>query len=346
MIINNKKIGVFEGKELVEYTMKNDNGIEVSILNLGGIITKILVPDKNGNFENVVLAYEDYNNYFTNDSCYGAVIGRFAGRIYRGKLNLGNESYKFKLNNGQNHLHGAGEFNNAIWSVNSFIKENNIGIVLEYTSKDGSEGYPGEVKVKVTYALNNDNELDFIVNGTTDKTTVLNITNHSYFNLSGDYKRDVLNQKLKISAKEFSEIDDGITGTGVLLKAKNTPFDFYEEKAIGKDINENYEQLKLANGYDHPFIFDDEIGKVSLKDEESGRVLDVTTNNPVVVIYAMNYPTEPTLYKGVKPTKHLGICFETQNSPIGKDEWGKESSILNPNEEYYRYTTYKFTIIK
>lgn len=200
------------------------------------------------------------------------------------------------------------------------------------------------MNLKVKYTLNEDNEFLFEVCGETDKTTVLNITNHTYFNLSGDYKRDILTQKLKIKARKFSELESGLTGTGTALDCINTPFDFYAYKEIGKDIKDANEQLLIGNGYDHPFIFEDKLGTVFLKDEESGRVMQVITNNPAVVIYTMNYPKDSTLYKGTKPVKNGAVCIETQNLPIGKGECYKEQSILKPGEVYHRYTKYKFLL--
>lgn len=346
MFLDSKKVGVYKNNDVIEYTMKNNAGIEISILNLGGIITRIITPDRDGNLENIVLAYKDYSDYFTNDSFYGAVIGRFSGRIYRGKLTLEGTEYNFPINDGLNHLHGGEGFDTKIWSTSFCLEDTKSGIILEYTSKDGEEGYPGNVKVKVQYILNDNNELEFVIDGTTDKTTVLNITNHSYFNLSGDYKSDILNQQLRINSKEFTELEAGVVGTGKVLDGKNTPFDFYEEKAIGKDINDDDLQLLIGNGYDHPFIFENEIGEILLKDQESGRTMEVTTNNPLVVIYTMNYPKEKILQNGIKPIKNHGICLETQNPPIGKNQCYKEKSILKPNEVYHRYTKYKFDLIK
>lgn len=342
-----RNIGSYENKDLIEYTIANKNGIKVTVLNLGGVITGIYTPDKAGNFKNIVLGYEDFNDYIENEAYYGAIIGRFAGRIYTGKIEIDGRYYELETNHlGVNNLHGGTfGYHTKFWNVCGFEDENQVGLVLEYTSEDGEAGFPGEVKVKVKYILNNDNEFYFMITGETDKNTVLNVTNHSYFNLSGDAEKNILSHKLMIKASNYLELSNDFAATGKVLKVEGTPFDFRIEKEIGRDVSADYYQIKAGGGYDHPFKFDDEIGLVELKDDNSGRAMTVTTDNPYVVVYATNYPVEKKLYNGNYPELRMAVCLETQNAPIGVNGCNKEESILKPGEKYSRFTKYKFYTI-
>ncbi|MDT8719140.1 galactose mutarotase [Clostridium sp. 19966] len=348
MRYSSKVLGNYNGDDVIEYTIENNNGIRVSVLNLGGVITGIFTPDKNGNFKNIVLGYKNIEDYFENEAYYGAVIGRFAGRIYKGKIQIEDKEYILERNNLEiNNLHGGSfGFQRKLWKVNDFKNENELALQLEYISKDGEAGFPGEVKITVKYVLNNNNEFYFFIQGETDKTTVLNITNHSYFNLSGNAERNVLKHKLKIVSHKFLELSEDFGATGKEIDVKGTPFDFREEKEIGKDVELDDYQLKAGGGYDHPFKFDNYIGEVELKDEKSGRVMKVSTNNSYVVIYTTNYPVEKVLYNEKMPEKRMAVCIETQNAPIGVNACYKEQSILKRGEEYKRWTKYKFDILK
>ena len=231
-------IGNYKNKEVIEYTMRNNNGIEVGVLNFGGIIRKIMTPDKNGNLENIVLAYKDIEDYFTNPSYYGALIGRTSGRIGGSKAILNDKEYEFYPNYNPNSGHGGKEgFDKKFWDVEEISSHNECGVELNYYSPDGEEGYPGNVSVKVIYTLNNDNEFKFLIKGNSDKDTLFNMTNHSYFNLSGNYKRDITKSELMINSDEYLEINNTGSVTGEVTKVENTPFDFTVKKEIGKDIN-------------------------------------------------------------------------------------------------------------
>lgn len=346
MEITKSLIGTLKNREVVEYNLKNNNGIEVSILNLGGIVTRIMTPDKNGNLENIVLSYKNKEDYFTNPSYYGALIGRTSGRIAKGQAVLNEVELNFYLNYGENSGHGGKEgFDKKFWTVKEITSENECGLELKYSSVNGEEGYPGNVDTTVTYTLNNDNELILLVKANSDEDTLFNVTNHSYFNLSGDYKRDVTSSELMMNCDEFLEVDETSAVTGVALDVTNTPFDFRTKKEIRRDINNVDRQLELGNGYDHPFVFNNGKGCITLEEAESGRGLKVETNQPGVVIYTTNYPGEEDLTTGEKPKFRAAICLETQAPPIASSGMFINQSILRKNEEYLKETKYKFYII-
>ncbi|MEG1004191.1 MAG: aldose epimerase family protein [Clostridium sp.] len=341
MTIKKKTMGKHENTEIIEYTLVNKNNISVSILNLGGIITNITTPDRNGNLENIVLSYEDFNDYYSNPSYYGAIIGRTAGRINKGEVSINGVLYNLNKNYGVNSGHGGNiGFDKRIWEVTEINNDNCSKLELRLFSKHLEENYPGDLTVKVIYELNDNNEFFFKIWGKSTEDTLLNITNHSYFNLSGNYKRDILNHSLKISSNKFLEIDENGGVTGNTINTFNTPFDFNKFKKISKDIHENNEQIKLGNGYDHPFLLDN--NKIVIKDEESGRVMKIETNQEAVVVYSMNYYNDCMLKGSIRPKERMAICFETQAPPIGYNESFKEGSYLKKGEVYSKYTKYSF----
>ncbi|ONI45911.1 hypothetical protein AN641_02740, partial [Candidatus Epulonipiscioides gigas] len=334
MKINNNEVEII--------TLTNKNNMSVEILNLGGIITKIIVPDKYGKFENVVLGFEDYQEYAQNPGYFGAIIGRTSGRIGGANFTLDGVTYKLPENNNNNNLHGGiCGFDKKIWIIENL--ENN-SVTLSLVSPDGDEGFPGEVNVSVIYTLSDDNALSITYTGQTDKTTLLNLTNHSYFNLSGDAKSDVLEQTLTVKSNFIAECDELLIPTGNLIDVKETSaFDFTAPKKIGKDINDT--ALTFANGYDHPFLLekDDGLKKdcVTLICEENGRKMTMDTTYDSVVIYSGNFPTYKKLIGGQTYQARYGICFEAQQLPIGKDECNKQFSILKSSQEYNHTTIYR-----
>ncbi|OON99336.1 MAG: hypothetical protein ATN35_13130 [Epulopiscium sp. Nele67-Bin004] len=333
-------------EEITEITLTNDNKMSVTALNLGGIITKIIVPDCNGNFENIALEYDNYSNYIKDPAYMGAIIGRTSGRIHNAKFEIDGETYNLAQNNNDNNLHG-GEFGftSKVWDVTTFEYSDKVVIVFEYTSLDGEEGYGGTVTIKITYTLTNDNALKISYNGTTDKTTLLNLTNHTYFNLSGEYKSDVLGNTLIIDADTIAEVDAQAIPTGNIIQVNDVPaLDFTTNKLIGRHISNEY--LWTARGYDHPYILNKkEDFDVVCSDIISGRVMTMKTNYDAVIVYSANFPTYHNLKGGVEFNPRYGICFEAQNLPIGYNECNKERSLLRPNEKYDYWVEYKFYTI-
>lgn len=345
MIIEKKLSFIDKNNEIYEYTLKNNNGMRVNILNLGGIITGIYIPDKNGVVENVVVGWKNHEEYKDDNGCTGAIVGRTAGRIADGKITISGTSYDITKNSGKNTLHGGNiGFNKKVWNASTFESEEKVVLVLETLSEDGEEGYPGKVNVSVRYSLNNENELSIEYCGTSDKDTLLNMTNHTYFNLSGDLKRSVLDQVLTIKGSNIGGLREDGALSGEVIDIKGTEFDFNSPKEIGRDINGEHKQLKLGNGYDHPWILDkgNQV-KAKLEDRESGRSMEVYTDREAVVVYTTNYPVDnKELYCGGFLKEKYGICFETQSMPIGENEAFIEGSILKKGEEYKATTTFKF----
>ncbi|MFP4697338.1 MAG: aldose epimerase family protein [Eubacteriales bacterium] len=333
-----------EEKELKLIEIENDNGIKLEVFNLGGTITKIVTPDGKGNYENIVLEYDDYKTYLTNPSYMGSIIGRMAGRIGNGEVVIDDKEYQFFQNTNKNTLHGGKEgFNLKVWKENVIENDNEVILQLTYTSKDGEENFPGNLDVTVLYTLNNNNELIIEYRANTDKTTLVNLTNHSYFNLSGNAKRDVLNHLVQIKADYIGEVDEELIPTGNKLSVENTPFDFRKAKTIGKDINVSNKELKYGNGYDHAWLLNDvEDSVITFYDPDSSRVMDVTTNQKAVVFYSMNFSDGCILSNGKESKQRYAACFETQDLPIGRGQEFVENSILKPGEEYYQKTIFKF----
>lgn len=344
MKIDKIEISLKNGKSVFQYSLNNDNGIEVKILSLGGIITNIMVPDSEGNLENIVLGWKDINDYLEDSSYAGAIIGRNSGRIADGRIKIGEALYETYKNNGLNTLHGGEEgFNKKIWITSTKETEKEISLKLETYSKDGDEGFPGNIKVIVEYSLNNENEFSIRYYGVSDKETILNVTNHSYFNLSGDVKRNILDEKLTIKGNKVGLLRSDSAFTGELIDVKGTPFDFNKSKRIGEDIDKEDKQLRLGNGYDHPWILSKSGGyDIKLEDEISGRKMEVYTDRKGVVIYTTNFPENKKLYNGDLLKKNDGICFETQSLPIGENYKFIEDSLLKEDEEYKAVTIFKF----
>lgn len=346
MKLKRELIGKLGNEEIIKYSVDNEKGLKVSILNLGATITEIKTIDRNGEFGHIVLSYEDEKNYIENPSYYGATVGRTAGRIDKGRFTLNDNEYILNKNYGVNSGHGGSVgFNKKIWNVNAIETEEKITLEFSYLSKDLEEGYPGNLEIKVSYEITEDNKLIFKIQGVSDKDTLMNITNHCYFNLSGDYKEDILNHTLKMNCDRFLAIDENGGVTGEIIPVNNTEFDFIEEKKIGQDIEGSSKQMKLGYGYDHPFMFNEnEKGNVELYDEKSGRYMKVTTEYPCVVVYSQNFIDGLVLKEGKETKKRNGICLEVQYPPIGYNESFKEFSILKAHEIFNKETIYEFGV--
>lgn len=336
------------GCEVYSYTLKNDSGASVTILTLGGIIQSINIPDKNGAFADVVCGYDDVSSYLTNGGYQGAIIGRFGNRIKNSRFTLDGVEYNLFNNEDPNHLHGGKEgFDKKLWNAKSYQIEDTMYLELSYFSEDMEEGYPGNLRVKVTYSFDNKNTLSINYKATTDKKTVLNLTNHAYFNLGGYNSGRIENHSLWIDADKVSVVDSKLIPTGQELIVDNTPFDFRKEKLIGQDIEADYELLKLGQGYDHNYILNND-GTIkhiaTLKDSISGREMKVYTNQTCMQIYAANCINEgeSPFKNGVAQKKRCAICLETQHAPDSPNHKDFPSSELNVGELYDYTTIFKF----
>ena len=339
-----------DNKKIDLYSFKNKNGMQVDIINYGGIITSLKVPDKNGETENIVLGYNKLEDYINENPYFGSIIGRYGNRIAKGKFNLNGNQYTLATNNDENHLHGGNiGFDKVIWDAETKINSNSSSLILKYLSKDMEEGYPGNLYTTVTYKITNDNSVEIKYEAQTDKTTVINLTQHSYFNLSGDFNQSILNHKVKINANQFLPVNKSLIPTGNKLNVSMTPFDFRNYKEIKKDINADDLQLNYGNGYDHCWVLNDYKNGYRLVasafHEESGRLMEVYSDQPGLQFYTGNF------LDGSLPQKEegfynfrSGFCMETQHFPNSPNQPDFPSVTLNPNEKYNSKTTYKFKI--
>lgn len=336
-----------DGREVYLYTMHNSNGMQMKVTNYGATITLLTAPDRNGKLQDVVLGYDSLAEYVKGDSYFGAVVGRYGNRIGEGKFTLEGQQYQLTINNGPNHLHGGTTgYNKVLWEA----KENNDNnsITFSYNSQDGEQGYPGNVTLSVTYSLTENNELKIDYKGTTDKTTILNPTHHSYFNLTGDPEKTILDHQLTIIADKFTPVDSNLITTGELAEVSNTPFDFREPTAIGKRINEDNIQLKYGNGYDHNWVLSNYNGKVEpavvLYEPQSGRMIEVLTDQPGMQFYSGNFLDGTVKGKnGIYYKFRTGLCLEAQHYPDSPNKSEFPSVTLKPGEEYKQTTIYRFS---
>lgn len=339
MKIPRKSFGhLADGRQVDLFTLKNNNGLEIQITNFGGIITKILMPDKVGKVEDIVLGFDTLEEYIFNPPYFGCITGRVAGRIKNAQFELDGKVYLLSSNQGQHHLHGGFKgFNSKLWDV--VHSENNL-LVLKYCSIDGEEGYPGNLELEVNYRLTNENELHIEYRATTDKATPVNLTNHSYFNLSG--KADVLDHRIQIEADHYLETDIELIPTGRCLPVAFTAYDFQREKSIGEDI-------KTTNGgYDDTFVLEQSDGRLQFiaqaTDPESGRSLEVLTTEPGLVFYSGNFLENCHGKNGKIYQKHSGFCFEMQHFPDTPNRPEFPTVILRPGEQYQQHTMFRFLV--
>lgn len=351
MTINKESFGkTNDGVEVDIFTLKNSNGMEVKITTYGATIVSLTAPDKNGKFDDIVLGYDTLDGYLKGDKYFGALIGRCGNRIENGKFKINGIEYKVAINNGKNHLHGGLKgYDKVVWTPTN-IDDNSNTLKLTYMSKDGDEGYPGNLNVTVIYTLTEDNALSINYNAVSDKDTIVNLTNHSYFNLAGHASGDILNQKLMINSDKFTVNDMYSIPTGEIRDVSNTPMDFRSLTPIGKNINStDYEQIAFGSGYDHNWMLNTN-GNIlekaaQLIDENSGRVMDVYTTTPGVQFYSANFLDGLDIGKGgVSYNKRTGVCLETQYVPnaINTDKF--ESPLLKAGKEYNHTTIYKFSL--
>lgn len=329
-----------------EVTLENENGMSVSVLNYGGIITSIRVPDRRGEVSNVVLGYRDPEDYLENPGYFGAVIGRTSGRIKDAFFDLEGIRYFLAKNYGENSGHGGHRgFDKKHFTVESEIENQRGRIHLTCKADDMEEGYPGELTVHVTYTLTEDNAFRIDYEAESDQTTLVNMTNHSYFNLSGDFAESIENHQLQIVAKKYAELDETSSPTGRLLDVKGSPFDFRAMKRIGTDIGEDDPQLVIGKGYDHPFLLDREVegeAKIRLVHEDSGRVMEVHTDNEAVVFYSQNYTQGQIIQTGDTLQERKSVALEVQRLPIGKAGVFLSDSILKVGQVYRTFTEFRF----
>jgi aldose 1-epimerase len=334
------------GQTITSYTMRNEHGLEVTAINYGCTITKILVPDRNGVFENVVLGFDTLEEYQQFSPYFGAVCGRHAGRIANAEFTLDGTTYVLAKNDGGNHLHG-GEygFDKVVWDATLVEEEDAVRLEFSYVSKDGEEGYPGNLQIKVTYTLTNENELVIAYEGVSDQRTVVNVTNHSYFNLSGNLKRDILQHRLTLKSDRFLELNEELIPTGEILPSEGTEFDFRSgRKIVDGTETSNPQNILVGNGYDHPFLLAENGNQeIQLFDEESGRGLNIETDQPGVVLYTGNMLGNDFSIRGVQARKYLGLCLETQGPPDSLNHPHFPSAVLEKGEKYKSVTKYKFT---
>ncbi|MEH6406639.1 MAG: aldose epimerase family protein [Leeuwenhoekiella sp.] len=340
-----------DGTEIEKYTLKNTEGMEVSIITYGGRITNLKTPDKNGKYEDVVLGFDSISQYTSNNPYFGALIGRYGNRIANGKFTIDGTDYQLPVNDGPNSLHGGTKgFDKVVWTAEEMpAEDNSASLKLTYTSKDMEQGYPGNLETAVTYTLTDDNKLEVNYQATTDKKTVVNLTQHSYFNLSGDFNKPIVGDKIMINADQFVPVNATLIPTGELKDVAGTPFDFREPKTIGDEINATDDQIKKGGGYDHCWILNDQNSGARLAasayDPESGRFLEVYTDEPGIQFYTGNFLDGTLPQKGGEGTyaHRTGFCLETQHYPDSPNQKDFPTTILNPGEKYNTTTTFQFS---
>lgn len=340
-----------DGKVVYLYTLRNAHGLEVRIMDFGGIVQSLRVPDRNGKLDDVVLGFDSLEPYFTNNPHFGSIIGRYANRIANGKFSLNGAEYTLPKNNGPNTLHGGIRgFDKVLWQSEPSENANDVALVLRYISKDGEESFPGNLTTKVTYTLNESDELAIEYEATTDKATPVNLTSHGYFNLAGQGTGDVLTHELLINADRFTPVDKNLIPTGELRPVKGTPLDFTTSTPMGARIHDSYEQIALANGYDHNFVINRKGKESSLAfaarvhDPSTGRILEIHTTEPGVQFYSANF-LDGTLTgkQGRVYQQHYAFCLETQHYPDSPNHPSFPSTILKPGQTYHSRTVYKFS---
>ena len=348
--VTKQSFGKTEAGENVDlYTLRNTNGVEAKITNYGGIVVSLKVPDRSGKFDDVVLGFNDLDNYLKPGPYFGALIGRYGNRIAKGRFTLNGVEYKLAVNNGENHLHGGIKgFDKVVWTGNELKTKAGPAVALTYLSKDGEEGYPGNLNVRVVYTLTNNNELRIEYSATTDKDTVTNLTHHSYFNLAGEGNGDILNTRVTINGNRFVPTDAGSIPLGELRKVSGTPFDFLTAHAIGERINQDDEQLKLGNGYDHTWVINGRQGVMRLAatafEPTSGRVMQVWTTEPGMQFYTGNFLDGTLTGKAGKLyPRRSGFCFETQHYPDSPNQPTFPTTTLKKGATYRSTTIYRFS---
>lgn len=336
---------LIDGKQVQLFSLSNSNGLQTYITNYGGKVVSLLVPDRNGKLADVVLGFNDLDGYLNaNEPYFGALIGRYGNRIANGKFTLDGVEYTLATNNGENHLHGGKKgFNAVVWDAQQIDEQT---LELTYLSKDGEEGYPGNLDVKVIYQLSNENELSITYEAKTDKATPVNLTHHSFFNLAGEGNGTINDHLLWIDADRYTPVNEGLIPTGELITVANTPFDFRSSTAIGKRVNEENAQLKFGAGYDHNFVLNkgEGIRKVAeVKEPLFGRIMEVWTDEPGLQFYGGNFLDGSDLGKQGKPyTLRTAFCLETQHFPDSPNRPDFPNTILKSGETYRTTCVYKF----
>lgn len=341
--------GKADGKKADIYTLTNSKNVEARITNYGATLVSLKVLDNKGNLADVVLGYDTVEGYVNDMAYFGGTIGRYANRIAKGKFSLNGKEYNLAVNNGENHLHGGPKgFHKRIWKARPYADANGVNLELTYISKDGEESYPGNLSVKVTYTLTENNEIKINYSATSDKDTIINLTNHSYFNLAGAGSGTILNHQLEISADKFTPTDAGSIPTGELRDVKGTPMDFTKPTVIGERIEQSYEQLISGKGYDHNWVLNKtgnalaEIAKAY--EPASGRVLEVWTTEPGVQFYSGNFLDGVKGKSGKIYKKREGFCLETQHFPDSPNKPAFPSTLLKAGQPFTSTTVYKFSV--
>jgi len=338
-----------EGQEVTEYTLTNNQGLVMKVINYGCTITSLMVPDRNGVLGDIVLGFDHLEGYLQSDQSIGCVVGRYANRIAKGKFSIEGKEHQLSINLPPHHIHGGlKNFGRVVWSSEEVQEEEGVGILFSHLSPDGDEGYPGNLKVAIKYFLGNDNTLSFEYFATTDQDTIINLTQHSYFNLNGG-KRDVLDHELTIFADHFLPVDESMIPTGEIQNVSETPFDFRKQKHVGRDIDLVDSQLRIGHGYDHCWVIHP-IGKylrtaAKLCDKGSGRIIQVYTTEPGIQLYTANFLKETVPGKNnIELIPRIGLCLETQHFPDSPHHPEFPNVILKKEEDYYSKTLLSFSL--
>lgn len=352
MSVEVKPFGEIPGGQKVElYSLTNSKGLKAEIMTYGAIVMSLQVPDRGGTLDDIVLGYGNLTDYLAKNPYFGAVVGRYGNRIDKGRFTLDGVQYSLATNDGQNHLHGGTKgFDKVVWKAETIKQRDGVGVKLTYLSKDTEEGYPGDLNCTVTYTLTERNELKVEYSATTDKPTVVNLTHHGYFNLTG-CQRDILGHELMLNADRFTPVDAGLIPTGELRLVKGTVMDFTRPTAIGARINSDYEQLKFGGGYDHNWVLN-KMGRglmlaARVYEPTTGRVMEVLTTEPGIQFYCGNFLDGTITGKNGIIYKHrYGFCLETQHYPDSPNKPNFPSTVLRPGEKYDTTTIYRFSTRK
>ncbi|HOK95167.1 MAG TPA: aldose epimerase family protein [Anaerohalosphaeraceae bacterium] len=338
-----------DGKKVDIYTLTNTNGMEVKITNYGGTVVSLRVPDRSGKLDDIVLGFDNIKDYEQKSPYFGCIIGRYGNRIGKGQFTLDGVKYQLATNDGENHLHGGLKgFDKVVWEAQPIKNAKSVGLKLHYLSKDMEEGYPGNLDVTVTYTLTNKNELKIDYVATTDKATVCNLTNHSYFNLAGQGKGDILGHELMLNADNYTPVDKGLITTGQIVSVKGTPMDFTKPTRIGAGINADDQQIKYGGGYDHNWVLNKKGSKMTLAarvyEPSTGRLMEIYTNEPGIQFYSGNFLDGTLTGKEGRVYKHrYAFCLETQHYPDSPNKAQFPSVVLRPGEVYKTSTVHKFS---